>query len=169
MIVRRAKATDAPAIAAIHVHAWQTAYQGIVPSAFLDSLSIEEREGRWRANLELRTSETWVAEENEEVVGWISAAGSRDPDSQPLTGEVWAMYVDPSCWRQGLGRRLLREAEGYLVTCGFSEVTLWVLEENTRAIAFYESNGLVADPVSQKTIMLGGAELSEIRLRKRLD
>ena len=114
MVVRQAKLDDAGAIAAIHVHSWQTAYQGIVPSAFLDSLSVEQRENVWRQNLEQETSRTWVAEVGSHVLGWISAARSRDSDALPTTGEVWAIYVDPPYWRRGVGRRLWREAEGHL-------------------------------------------------------
>jgi ribosomal protein S18 acetylase RimI-like enzyme len=169
MVIRQARVEDARAIAAIHVHSWQVAYQGIVPSAFLGSLSVEQRENVWRQNLEQGTSETWVAEEGSQVLGWINAAWSRDSDAVPTTGEIWAIYVDPPYWRRGVGRHLWREAEGHLDASGFSELTLWVLKENRHAIAFYESIGLVIEPGSEKAITLGGAELLEIRLRKRLD
>jgi ribosomal protein S18 acetylase RimI-like enzyme len=168
MTVRRARLEDAKAIAAIHVHAWQVAYQGIVPSECLISLSVEQREAAWRQNIERQVSETWVAEEGARVLGWISAARSRDSDALSTTGEVWAIYVDPSHWRQGVGQRLWCEAEGRLSASGFSEITLWVLKENARAIAFYASNGFAVDPGSEKTITQDGAELLEIRLRKKL-
>jgi ribosomal protein S18 acetylase RimI-like enzyme len=168
MIVRRARLEDGRAIAAIHVRSWQVAYQGIVPSAFLGSLSVEDRENVWRQNLERGISETWVAEEDDQVLGWISAARIRDSDALPTTGEVWAIYVDPSHWRRSVGRCLWRWAEGHLDASGFSEITLWVLKENAQAIAFYESIGLAIEPGSEKTITRGGAELLEIRLRKRL-
>jgi ribosomal protein S18 acetylase RimI-like enzyme len=168
MVVRRARSEDARAIAAIHVHSWQVAYHGIIPSEFLGSLSVEEREEVWRQNLEHEASETWVAEEGHEVIGWISAARSRDLDASPTTGEVWAIYVDPPHWRRGVGRGLWCEAEGHLAASGFSEITLWVLKENAQAIAFYESIGLTIDPGRVKTVTPGGAELVEVRLRKRL-
>jgi ribosomal protein S18 acetylase RimI-like enzyme len=168
MTVRRARLEDAEAIAAIHVHSWQVTYQGIVPSTFLGSLSVEERERVWRQNLKQATSETWVAEEGGHVLGWISAARSRDLDALPKTGEVWAIYVDPAHWRRGLGRCLWHAAEGHLEASGFSEITLWVLKTNAQAIAFYESIGLAIEPGSEKTINRGGTELLEIRLRKRL-
>jgi ribosomal protein S18 acetylase RimI-like enzyme len=168
MVVRRAELDDAKAIATIHVHAWQAAYQGIVPSAVLDSLSVAQREARWRQDLERRTSETWVADDDDHVVGWVSAGRSRDADVLPTTAEVWAIYVNPRCWRRGIGRRLWREAEGYLGTAGFSDVTLWVLKANAQALTFYESLGLAFEPGGEKTITLGGAELHEIRLRKQL-
>jgi ribosomal protein S18 acetylase RimI-like enzyme len=141
MIIRRATLEDARAIATVHVHAWQVAYQGIVPEALLRSLSIEQREQFWRQNLERRTSDTWVAAQDGKVLGWISAARSRDEDALPSTGEVWAIYVDPPYWRQGLGRLLWREAARLLAAAGFLDVTLWVLKGNAQAIAFYESNG----------------------------
>ena len=168
MIARSASPDDARAIATIHVHAWQTAYRDILPSAFLDSLSIEQRALTWRQILERRSSETWVAEEDGQILGWISAGPSRDDSAAPTTGEVWAIYVDPLHWRRGVGRYLWREAEGYLRTCGFSDVTLWVLKQNAHAIAFYESIGLAIEPGIEKTITLGGATVVEVRLRKRL-
>lgn len=168
MIVRRAELKDARAIAAIHVHAWQAAYQGIVPSAVLDSLSIEDRENRWRTILDQRASETWVAEEDDKVVGWISAARSRDEGTPSTTGEVWGIYVDPAQWRRGVGWRLWREAAAFLEAAGFLDITLWVLKENAPAIAFYESIGLVVEPGDEKAVVFGGATLLEIRLRKRL-
>ena len=145
------------------------AYQGIIPSETRRSLSVEQREGAWRQNIEREASKTWVAEEGGQVLGWISAARSRDSDALPTTGEVWAIYVAPPYWRQGVGQNLWREAEGDLRASGFSEITLWVLKENARAIAFYEANGFAIDPGSEKTITQGGVELREIRLRKRLD
>ena len=168
MIVRPARLEDATAIATIHVHSWQVAYQGIVPAALLDSLSVEQREGVWRQNLERGTPDTWVAEEGGRILGWISAARSRDSDAVPSTSEVWAIYVDPPYWRRGVGQRLWREAEGQMGASGFSEITLWVLKENAQAIAFYERNGLVIEPGREQAITQGGAQLLEIRLRKRL-
>jgi hypothetical protein len=50
--IRRAIATDAATIAGIHVRAWQWAYRGLIPDAFLDSLSVEARETSWRRQLE---------------------------------------------------------------------------------------------------------------------
>jgi len=38
---------------------------------------------------------TWVAEESETIIGWISAAASRDADADPSTGEIWAVYIKP--------------------------------------------------------------------------
>ena len=44
--VRRAKPSDAPAIAATHDEAWRGAYQGIIPGPELDKL-INRRGAEW--------------------------------------------------------------------------------------------------------------------------
>jgi hypothetical protein len=47
-------------------------------------------------------------------------------------------------------------------------VTVWVLKDNARALAFYHSSGFVIDAGAEKTDELGGAALVEVRLRKAL-
>ena len=168
MIIRRATVDDAGAIAAIHVHAWRVAYRNILPSAFLETLSVEARERGWRRNLERRDAETWVADGGGELVGWVNAGRSRDSDTLPTTAEVWAIYVAPPHWRQGVGRCLWQEAEKQLSGAGFDAVNLWVLKQNAQAIAFYEARGLAVESWVERTVTLGGAELVEIRLQKRL-
>jgi ribosomal protein S18 acetylase RimI-like enzyme len=167
MNVRRATAQDARAIAAIHVESWRSAYHGIVPDEYLWSLSIDHRERFWRDALEGTGPETWVAEENGEVRGWMSVAMSRDSDAPPSTGELWAIYVHPTHWRRGVGQLLWDTAEEQLRHSGFTEVTLWVFKDNAPALGFYRSNGFVAEH-GEKTIRVGGTDLIEVRLRKQL-
>ena len=155
-------------IATIHVLSWQAAYRSIVPAQFLGSLSIDQREGVWRRNLERGAVDTRVAEEDGEVLGWISAGASRDADAVSSTSELLAIYIDPRHWRTGVGQRLWDDMEEHMKRTGVSEVTLWVLKDNTGALAFYRSNGFVLDAGVEKTIELGGTDLIEIRLRKRL-
>jgi len=168
MIVRRATPEDSRAIATIHVRSWQAAYEGIVPAQFLASLSVDQRAGIWRHRLEGDAHGTWVLEEDGGILGWISAGPSRDADALSSTSELWAVYVDPKHWRHGVGQRLCDDTEGHLRRSGFSDVTLWVLRDNTRALAFYRSNGFVVDGDIEQTVELGGTELVEIRLRKSL-
>ena len=108
-------------IAKIHVEAWRAAYRGIVLDEFLDSLSVDKRESIWRQNLLAGDAAAWVAQESEAIVGWISAAASRDPDAHAHTAEIWAVYVAPECWGRGIGRSLCETAERYLRLDGFIE------------------------------------------------
>ena len=169
MVTRSAQPEDALAIATVHVEAWKAAYRGIVPDIFLDSLSLEQRSAAWRRILsEVPPEDVLVAQVADNIVGWISAAASRDPDAGPSTGEIWALYVAPAHWRTGIGRSLCEEAERRLAEQGSNEVTLWVLKDNSSAQRFYRAAGFVADPHCEKTIAWAGTELQEIRMRKRL-
>lgn len=165
MTVRRATLDDALAIATIHVRAWQAAYQGIVDAAFLDSLSVEEREARWRKNLTEGASAMYVAEGPDGVIGWASVGRCRDPDATPAPGELWAIYVAPDRWHRGIGRALWARGRSHLAGDGFKEVVVWVLEDNRPARRFYEAVGFGVEPDRTKVIDIGGAGLREIRLR----
>ena len=51
--IRRAAEADAAEIAAIHIEAWQWAYRGQIPDAYLDGLTqtIDQRVAWWKAKL----------------------------------------------------------------------------------------------------------------------
>ena len=129
MNIRSARPEDALRIATIHVDAWRAAYRGIIPDEFLRSLSIEKRHAVWQQDLEAGHPFSWVAEEGDTVLGWISAAASRDADARRPTGEIWAVYIDPNHWGEGVGRALCDAAEQELRRQGFTEATLWVLKD----------------------------------------
>ena len=169
LTTRTAGVSDAQAIASIHVRAWQSAYRGIVPAAFLDNLSIAEREGLWRQRLEHGDrAVTFIAEEHDQVLGWITVGPSRDADAQPETGELYGLYIGPEHWRKAVGRRLYREGARHLRTAGCAEMTLWVLSGNVGARAFYNAVGVTADADVQQVLQLGGVELLEVRMRANL-
>jgi ribosomal protein S18 acetylase RimI-like enzyme len=131
-------------------------------------LSIEAQEAAWRTTLQEETSDVFVAKESQEIVGWISVSRCRDPDVGPTTGELFAIYVAPESWGSGAGRALWNRGKSYLRASGFSDVVLWVLKENRRALRFYEAAGFAPDPGQEKVIELGGVGLLEIRLRRLL-
>lgn len=161
--IRPAVATDARGVAQVHVLTWQTAYRGLVPDAYLDSLSVDEREQRWSEAIAKSAPELWVAESDTRVVGWTAFGPSRDADAAPGTGELEAIYVTPAYWSKGIGRSLWLLTRGRLSKRGFSSVTLWVLTGNARAIRFYQAAGFLPEPASEKEIRLGGLGLKEIR------
>jgi ribosomal protein S18 acetylase RimI-like enzyme len=167
MNIRTARPEDAPRIAEIHVRAWQAAYRDLLPESFLAALSVSDREAAWRKNLD-DGSYVLVAEEDEQVVGWMIGGRTRDADCPPTTAEIYALYVDPGCWRRGAGRQLWARAREDFQAQGHTAVTLWVLEENTAARRFYELLGFGADPEARKTIEMAGRSLVEMRYLIRL-
>jgi ribosomal protein S18 acetylase RimI-like enzyme len=167
--IRQADEADARAIAEVRVRTWQKAYSEILPAEFLDALSVDEGESRWRSHLTAPTPgrRTWVAESAGRVIGFVTAGAPRDEGIAKNTGEVYAVYVVPESWDRGVGRELLAHAQRELSGQGFSEAVLWVLAGNRRARTFYERAGWRADG-GAKQDTFGGREVSEVRYRVAL-
>jgi ribosomal protein S18 acetylase RimI-like enzyme len=56
-------------------------------------------------------------------------------------GWVYYVAVDPACQGQGLGRRIMAAAEGWLAARGVWKLQLLIREENAGVRRFYESLG----------------------------
>ena len=76
--VRPATARDAKAIAEIHVAAWQSAYQGILPAEDLAALSVAKREAMWKESIQYAEPQILVAVLNGEILGFVGFDRSRD-------------------------------------------------------------------------------------------
>jgi ribosomal protein S18 acetylase RimI-like enzyme len=166
-IVRPAVPEDAPALGRIHTAAWREAYKGMVSAAYLARLSPEKRgEGFRQAILKGGEDEIWCAERDGGLAGFVTFGPCRDDGQDAVRiGEIYAIYLDPVCWRQGLGTALCRRAEERLRERGFEQVVLWVLEQNSGSRAFYEAMGYALDGAI-KELAYGEATLTAIRYRK---
>lgn len=145
---REASVEDAPQIAEVHVTSWRAAYRGLLPQQHLDDLDVVRRTEVWSRLLidQGSRSRTFVAESSDGIVGFVSASETRDKDVDPLvTGEIPAIYLHPDVWGTGAGRLLLGLARAWLVEAGLRSATVWVLEGNSRARAFYEADGWRTD------------------------
>jgi GNAT superfamily N-acetyltransferase len=163
MEVRWATAEDAEGIGRVQERGWQAAYRHLFPAEELDRGGFIHVD-RWTERL-VRPPTGWatfVAEHDGEVTGFTSVGPSRDERG---IGELYAIYVDPQQWSTGAGRALIEQAEEHLR--GFySEVTLWVLEDNPRARRFYERAGWTIDG-GRKAEARWGVRAPEVRYRKR--
>lgn len=153
-------------IAAVHVRSWQAAYAGILEQDFLDGLSIDKRAVAWSEILQKAESRTLVASLGDRLVGFISHGPCRDADDKNR-GEIWALYVDPGSWRQGIGRAMLAAALQELRAAGHPDVSLWVLSANHRGLDFYLRCGFTRVDGSEKRFELGGREVEEVCLQLR--
>ncbi len=170
MNIRPARVDDAPGIAAIHVASWRAAYQGLLPQALLDELSVESRTALWQRLLARSARATFVCEKDGQLQGFIDVAAARDEDLESAVyAEINAVYLLPDIWGGGHGRRLVERACSVLRQQNYEHVVLWVLDSNERAIAFYRALGFAADGASKVEKGPHEAEFNEIRLRKRLD
>jgi ribosomal protein S18 acetylase RimI-like enzyme len=165
-MLRLATIEDAETIATIHVCAWRFAYEGIVPAQYLASLCVQERANLWQRVISEQHGSVLLALAPHGEVGFISFGPSRDNDGKEKA-EIYAIYVLPEFWNQGIGRELLEAAERSVEARKFIAVTIWVLEKNTLARRFYEARGFRLD-AAQKEETIGGLLLAEVRYEKRM-
>jgi len=163
-MIRKATIEDAEAIARIHVQAWREAYRGIIPAEYLAGLSEEMKAAFWRQQLASGRSVTLVALDGEKVVGWASGGPSQSAESTAVR-EIFAIYISPSVWRRGVGRKLMQEIETALL--GTGPIILWVLRANQSAFQFYEKLGYHHDG-GEKAADFGGVRLQALRLRRHI-
>lgn len=164
--VRVAVADDGPGIARVHVQGWHEAYTGRVPDALLARMDVVVSSARWTARLRGDVpaggeplGQTWVAVHGGEIVGFASAGPCRDPDRPASGAELYALYVLAAHYGTGAGAALLDAAlQG-------AAASLWVLDDNPRARAFYAKHGFRADGATRDDAR-GGASLHEVRLTR---
>lgn len=144
-------------ISGIYESSWKSAYKGIIPQAYLDSIP----KGRWVANLDNPSWHTLLCVEDGRPVGTSSFCASRF-DDYPGWGEMISIYLLPEYIGKGYGRRLFSEAVDALRGLGYTELFLWVLEENLRARRFYERAGF-SPTEDYLDDCIGGKPLRELR------
>jgi GNAT superfamily N-acetyltransferase len=165
--IRPASVADAAAIARLHLASYRAAYQGLIPAEFLFALSAEDRERRWQASLADPRRRTLIAQDDDSpaaLTGFAEVGPSRDDDAGARTGELMALHVTQSRWRQGAGRMLHDAAVAMLAAWSFRSATLWVLTGNSRARAFYEAMGWHYDETARQHLVQG-IDIAEVRYR----
>ncbi len=148
-VVRLATVDDADTTGALHVRSWQTAYRGMVSDAFLDAMSVEERQAVHRDHIANPVPDVrnWVVEdEGGHVVGWAATGPPRDEDLDEQSHELYAIYLAPNAVGRGFGRALMERCLKDARERGYSEMVMWVLRANERAQGFYAAAGFGPDP-----------------------
>ncbi|HEL2383417.1 TPA: GNAT family N-acetyltransferase [Streptococcus suis] len=157
MIIKQME-TDEEILGKAYVHwkSWQEAYADLLPQEFLKNTYTLERCQDWAVRY---PQNILVALVDEQVVGFACYGSSSQEDLQEA-GELYALYVLADYYDQGIGYQLIQAALEKLQS--YQTVTLWVLEGNARAIAFYEKVGFEFDGVNK--IVNLGAERIEHRM-----
>jgi GNAT superfamily N-acetyltransferase len=161
-----ATAADALALRELHVLTWTDTYGTLLAPAFY-----QQRLRRHR----LRDWEALIAEQRESGGGVLVARtadgirglcqyGPSEDDDEPsgAVGHIHRLYVHPAAQRHGMGGALLNAATKRLTELSPPALTLWALEGDPRARAFYERLGWQPDGAR----LFDGAW--DIRYRKNL-
>ena len=130
-------------MAQVHLAAWRSTYAGILPEAYLASLSsMRESLDYGHAILERRGGHAGfvaIAQEGAGgVVGFTTGGLSRRPGI--ADGEIETLYLLDDYRERGIGRRLMRAMASHLASLSANSAFVWVLEQNPSRW-FYERLG----------------------------
>ena len=139
--IRRAGAADVETVARLHVESWNVAYRGIMPDEVIARTDVPWRTAFWMPRIANPEWPVFLLEERGEAVAFCHMA----PTGEPHVGEITSIHVRPGLRGRGYGRRLLDCVFAEFRRVGLTEVTLWVLEGNSKARRFYERAGFALD------------------------
>jgi len=151
--VRIANAEDIPQISLVLATSWKTAYRGIVDDSYLDALTTDHWVDFLTKGLSGDDIFSMVMLEHHEIIG-ASVISKSDIKCE---AHMVSLYLLPDRIGKGYGHRFYCEIEGELKKKGYSRCVLDVLENNKKAISFYQSHGFV-DVGTEATTFLGERE-----------
>lgn len=145
--LRLARPADAEAIAALHLVSWRSAYRPFLPARVLDELDLVTHTAEWRRRVGVPEVQIALEEEGGELIGFCAHGPTGDPEASvdPRVWEIKNLHVHPERKGTGAGSRLFDAAVQHARRIEAGSVTLWVVEGNQVARAFYERKGMVTD------------------------
>ena len=138
----------------VHWQTWREAYDNLLPAEYQETMTLD----RCRFFSQKYPENTLIAMDGKKVVGFISYGNFCDEAIQ--AGEIIALYVLKDYYGKGVSKQLMHAA--FVALDQFSEIYLWVLKENKRAIAFYQKMGFTFD--GQEQILDLGKPVKELRM-----
>ena len=138
----------------VHWQTWREAYDDLLPPEFQETMTLE----KCRFFSQKYPENTFIAMDGKKVVGFISYGNFRDETIQG--GEIIALYVLKDYYGKGVSKQLMHAA--FAALDYFSEIFLWVLKDNKRAIAFYQKMVFSFD--GQEKILDLGKPVKELRM-----
>ena len=138
----------------VHWQTWREAYDDLLPEEFQETMTLD----RCRFLSQKYPENTLIAMDGKKVVGFISYGNYRDESIQ--AGEIIALYDLKDYYGKGVSKQLMHAA--FVALDQFSEIYLWVLKDNKRAIAFYQKMGFTVD--GPEKILELGKPVKELRM-----
>ena len=138
----------------VHWQTWREAYDDLLLAEFQETMTLE----RCRFFSQKYPENTLIAIDGLKVVVFISYGNFRGGTIQ--AGEIIALYVLKDYYGKGVSEQLMHAA--FVALDHFSEIYLWVLKDNKRAIAFYQKMGFTVD--GPEKILELGKPVKELRM-----
>jgi GNAT superfamily N-acetyltransferase len=165
--IRDATLGDAEAMARVQVDGWSRAYASFIPDQLPASYDVEIRHAQWRERLAVPDPGTvhLLAAEADAVLA-IASGGPplRDEvivegDTDSYTSQVYGLYVTPTRYGGGIGRRILGELATRFAHQGHQNLCLWAFELNPFR-RFYDRLG--GQPIARAEWRIADTTITEI-------
>ncbi|RKF15600.1 GNAT family N-acetyltransferase [Alginatibacterium sediminis] len=144
-LICTAKVEHAPDIVSIQRASWRHAYPKPLIDALLSNLPISVHRQMWAERVQSQQLKTVVIFDTQTEL----ACGFAMYELQNMSCEVHALYLPPKHIGHGYGRSLLEFIKETAGAAYCSELRLWVMEDNSEAIGFYQHLGLNLCGVTQ--------------------
>lgn len=165
MTIRAITCDDIQPLAFLHKVSRRASEDGVIYDTDLDRESISDFEKNWKSWLNDEEIYKLCFDDNGTIKGFIlygrvKTRPSFDKGVVPRYGaEIYALYVDPNHFRQGIGQKLLHAACNDLINRKLTSMILWVLKKNKRACGFYDAFG--GERIAKQRVDLGEKSWAE--------
>lgn len=165
MDIRNFKMDDINALAAVHSASKQSAEKGIIFDEDLATFTQDYYREKWTEWSEMEQTTIRTAWDEDRFIGFcafgrVKTRPAFDKGVVPrYGGEIYALYVHPEYFRQGVGKMLFLDACKGLVEQKLSTMLLWAMKKNSRACAFYDSFG--GERIGKQRIEIGQKSWAE--------
>ncbi|MGD7044691.1 N-acetyltransferase family protein [Jeotgalibacillus proteolyticus] len=157
-MIRKAAREDALKISRVRVQGWQSTYKGLIDQKFLDGMSEKRLAEKWEKDFDDERACTWVAEIDNEIIGFAIAGESRESDFPHHPYEIMAIYLLKPHQNQGIGQMLVSKIIEQLALTGDGGIYVWAFDENPYC-AFYQKLG--GTPMSHQVLEIEGKGYNE--------
>ena len=152
--IRDATVEDIDGIQRVARRGWTATYGDFLTEAVIETILAD-----WYAPEQLEASITvedavYLVAETDDIAGYASAAPTENGEAQ-----LYAIYIDPDRWNDGIGTRFLETVLERLAEHGVGRLRVEVLAENAVGISFYESREF--ERTAERDRQVGEQMLSE--------
>ena len=141
--IRLATPADAADMAEIHMRSWEAAYKGIIPEDYIEEKNATRMALYKRVITDDNTS-FHVIQYDEKTIGIMRLAPPQDDVGNDIY-ELHCLYLYPDYFRMGIGTKAMEFAFDMARGLKKTAMIVWVLDENVKAIKFYENCGFTKD------------------------
>lgn len=142
--IKKANKSDIQTLAEIHSVSLISAFGGMFPEeTVLELFGRQRRLSGFTKEIKKGSPVNYLVYDGKEPIGVLTYGPSRYIKVEAKTIELWRVYFLPGYWGKSAAKPAVDLILAEIKASGFKRVILWTLEENLRALCFYEKYGFI--------------------------